>query len=265
MNEKLTVYGIQYSMPRQKLVKLRREVDNMIKRSWKKILGITVLTLTISGLAIVPMAMADDSDESTDTPQSGERCEMFKGKVADSLGVTIGDLDTAVTDAMLEMIDEAVAAGTIDPEKAEEIKQRVEENSGTCGRMKDRFHHAPKMMGIGMLDKAVEEGIITQEQADEITSVIEDVKAYCEENGCVRDGSNRLDKAVETGVITQVQAEEIKAILDQIKSQVGENGGMSGFRGHRFGGADESTAMESGGFMQRGFDGHGMMGMGEKA
>ncbi len=235
----------------------------MLKRSWKSLGGLMIVVLAVTGLVSASMAMADDSDESTDTPQPGERCEMFKGKVADNLGVTTGDLETAVTDAMLEMIDEAVAAGKIDPEKAEEIKQRIEENSGTCGLMGKRMHRGHG--SPGMLDKAVEEGIITQEQADEITSVMEDVKAYCEENGCVRDGGNLLDKAVENGVTTQEQADEIKSILDEVKGQVGENGGMRGFRGHKFGGADGSTSMENGGFMQRGFGGHGMMGMGETA
>jgi len=52
-----------------KTIEARREEDNMIKRSWKNVLGITVLALTISGLAIVPVAMADDGDESSSTPQ----------------------------------------------------------------------------------------------------------------------------------------------------------------------------------------------------
>lgn len=233
----------------------------MIKRNWKKIVGLTVLTLTISGLAIVPVAMADEGDDSSSTPQPGERCEMFKGKVADNLGVTTGDLDTAVTDAMTEMIDEAVAAGKITAEQAEEIKQRIEENDGMCGWMKNRPHHGPAKGHL--IDKAVEEGIITQEQADEIASVMEDVKAYCQENGCVRDGGDLLEKAVENGVITQEQADEIKAIIDQVKDQIGENGG---FRGHRFGNGEGSVDMENGGFSQHGFrGGHGMMGMGEAA
>ncbi len=237
----------------------------MLKRSWKSLIGVMIVVLTVTGLVSASMAMADDSDESTDTPQPGERCEMFKGKVADNLGVTTGDLDTAVTNAKLEMVDEAVAAGKITAEQADEIKQRIQENDGMCGWMKKGFHRGPGMMGTGMLDSAVENGIITQEQADQIEAIKGDVKAYCEENGCVRDGSSFLGKAVENGVITQDQADEIKSILDQIKSQVGENGGMRGFRGHKFGGADGSTAMENGGFMQRGFGGNGMMGMGEPA
>ena len=235
----------------------------MIKRNWKNILGITVLALTISGLAIVPVAMADDGNESSLTPQQGERCEMFKGKVADNLGVTSDDLDAGVTDAMTEMIDEAVAAGKMNPERAEEMKERIAENGGMCGWMKHRPHHGPQMMGTGMLDRAVGEGIITQEQADEITSVMEDVRAYCEENGCVCDGGNLLEKAVENGVITQEQADEIKAILEQVKDQIGENGG---FRGHRFGDGEGSMDMENGSFSQHGFrGGHGMMGMGQAA
>ncbi|NQT74389.1 MAG: hypothetical protein HQ553_16730 [Chloroflexi bacterium] len=235
----------------------------MIKRSWKNVLGITVLALTISGLAIVPVAMADEGDESSSTPQPGERCEVFKGKMADNLGVTTGDLDAGITDAMTEMIDEAVAAGKMNPERAEEMKQRIAENSGMCGWMKNRFHHGPQMMGTGMLDRAVEEEIITQEQADEIVSVKEDVRAYCEENGCARDGGIFLEKAVENDVITQEQADEIKAILEQVKDQIGENGG---FRGHRCGDGEGSIDMENGSFPQREFrGGHGMMGMGEAA
>ncbi len=231
----------------------------MKKRNWKKILGLTVLALTISGLAIVPVAMADEGDDSSSTPQPGERCEMFKGKVADNLGVTTGDLDTAVTGAMIEMIDEAVAAGKITVEQGEEKKQRIAENGGKCGWMKNRPHHG--LAKGHLIDKAVEEGIITQEQADEITSVMDDVRTYCEENDCVRDGGNLLDKAVENGVITQEQADEIESIREQVKDWMEENGG---FRGHRFGDGEGSMGMENGSFSQRGFrGGHGMMGVGE--
>lgn len=231
---------------------------------WKKVLGIAVLTLTISGLAIVPVAMADEGDDSTSTPQPGERCEVFKGKVAGSLGVTTDDLDAAVTGAKLEMIDEAVAAGKIDPEKAEEIKQRIEENGGMCGWMKHRPHCGPAKGHL--MDKAVEEGIITQEQADEIASIMEDVKAYCQENGCERDGSNLLEKAVENGIITQEQADQIESIREQVKDWVEENGGLRGFRGRGPCGEGDQMGMQNGGFAQRGFrGGQGMMGMGKAA
>lgn len=46
--------------------------------------------------------------------------------MAANLGVSVDDLVAAFTKARMELIDEAVAAGRITPEQAEELKNRIE-------------------------------------------------------------------------------------------------------------------------------------------
>lgn len=143
----------------------------MKSKKWIGATGALIVVFTLAGLSIFP-AMADEGNE-TDTSPQMERCDKFTEKVAGNLGVSEDELTTAVTNAKLAMIDEALADGNISEEQAAEIKQRLEENDGICfpvgkGFHGPRFRHGPGPGHEGSLDTAVENGIITQEQADEL-------------------------------------------------------------------------------------------------
>ena len=152
----------------------------MRRRSWIGLIGALAAIAAIVSLTVVP-AIADDGDD-TSAPAPAERCEQFLGKVADNLDMSVDQLTGAMTDARLEMIDEAVADGLISEECAAQIRQRVEENGGVCGLMgRGPRGHGPGPMGCQVLDAAVESGIITQEQADAIDDLREETRAQLQE------------------------------------------------------------------------------------
>jgi len=86
-------------------------------------LGVVVLLVSglVAGVALAQGGGAGDTQ--------GER-ERFASRVAAHLGVTEQQLVDAFKTARLEMLDEAVAAGKISPEDAEQIRQRIEEGQG---------------------------------------------------------------------------------------------------------------------------------------
>lgn len=158
----------------------------MSKKKWMGLISVVVTVAAIVGMMVIP-AMADEEEP---VPNPGERCEKFIGKVADNLGVTVDELKAATSDAAMTTIDEAVADGLITQERADQIKQRIEEaqESGMCGIGIRGF--GPKgMRGFGLegmrgacdpaqmaekIATAVESGKITQEQADAIIQRMEE-------------------------------------------------------------------------------------------
>jgi len=136
----------------------------MGKRSLKGLVAVLIVVLTIAGLAVIPV-MAEEEET---TPPRGEN---FLARVADYLGISVEDLESAITAARLEMLDEAVAQGRITQKQAERIVERLDERGLPWGFGKRNFRGADLERGTlaERLVAAVEAGEITQEQADRIT------------------------------------------------------------------------------------------------
>ncbi len=237
-----------------------------MKRTWIIIGGLMISVLAIVGLTVIP-ALAQDGD--SEAPEKGARCEAFLGKVAGNLGTDVEVLETAVVDARLQMVDEAVANGKLTEEQADKLKERIGEN-GACPMFQNRMHrgHGPiggvGHLGAGILDRAVEQGIITQDQADEVQAIFEQIKAYCQENGRPeigpRDGA-MLDRAVEEGIITQEQADTITEVMESIKAYAQENGLGANIQGNGHFGGKGQMGPRGGGFSGQSADGFGQMQM----
>ena len=224
-----------------------------MKRTWIIIGGLMVSVLAIVGLTVIP-ALAQSGD--SEAPEKAARCEAFLGKVADNLSIDVDTLSSAIVDAKLQGVNEAVAAGKLTEEQADKLRERIQEN-GACPMLQNRMHrgHGPigkfGQLGQGMLDRAVEEGIITQEQADEVAAIFAQIKEYCLENGRPgigpRDGQ-MLDRAVEEGIITQDQADTITEVMESVKVYMQENGLQRGAEGNAFRGGKGLRGMGNGGF-----------------
>lgn len=80
-----------------------------------------MLGLVAIGAATAVAFGALGQSEAAPAPQEG-----LWAKVAANLGVSVDDLVAAFTKARMELIDEAIAAGEITPEEAEELKNRIE-------------------------------------------------------------------------------------------------------------------------------------------
>jgi hypothetical protein len=147
--------------------------------------------------------------------------------LAENLGITRDALDAALQQTALDLVDDALAEGRIDEDRASDLRERIEsgEPFGLFGHgFGNFFGGGPFERGIfiggdRMTDRVqslVDEGIIEQATADAIIAAI-----------AAADGPIRLDDLVEDGVITQ-------EALDSIREAFPFGG--RGPRFHRFGG-----------------------------
>ena len=111
----------------------------------KKILLTGVLAL-VAGLATAFVVLGQTTDAQT---VAATRPDLW-AKVAANLGITKDALRAAFDQAEVEMIDAALAAGTITEDQAREMKARIETRRALDA----------------VLDQAVADGKITQEQLD---------------------------------------------------------------------------------------------------
>lgn len=157
--------------------------------------------------------------------------------LAQALGVTADELETAKQTAYQAAIDQALAEGLITQAQADAIQER----SSTAGRLSSRYLRGftgaadstidvdallAEALGVTTdelaaarteaqslaLAAAVEAGDITQEQADQIAAE-QALKTYLDEQGYETQVqalyASLVQQAVDAGVITQAQADTI--------------------------------------------------------
>ncbi|HAF71292.1 MAG: Uncharacterized protein XD60_1798 [Acetothermia bacterium 64_32] len=108
------------------------------KKRWFVVLT-ALAAATVAGALVFGQA-----DE--DTPLSGT----FLGKVAENLGVSVEELLSAITQARLAEIDEALEEGLITEEQANLLRERLEAFQAE----------------LKLIEEALAEGKITQDQAE---------------------------------------------------------------------------------------------------
>ena len=91
---------------------------------WKVALA-AVAIVAFAGMA-GRLVMAQSDEE---TPTDEERPN-FLARLAENLGISEDELQSAIQTTQLELLDEAVAAGRIDEERAAEIRERIESGEG---------------------------------------------------------------------------------------------------------------------------------------
>jgi hypothetical protein len=171
--------------------------------------------------------------------------------LADALGITLDELNTARTNAFNAGVDEALAQGLITQAQADDLKSRSE--TAPFGRGLDRWLAAQGIdfnsllaeeLGISVdelnaarvkaqntvIDQAVTDGRITQEQADLMKGKLALSNDSTFVNAMKTAFTNAVNQAVQSGLITQAQAD---AILKQQESDnfnfMGKMGGPGGF------------------------------------
>ena len=216
----------------------------------KKWLAVASAAMAVLMLLVVALPAAADTTVAAPTahrggPMGGGVNDTY---LAEALGITAAELQTAQQTAHEAAIDQALAQGLITQAQADALKAR----SGMFGRGFPGFFGADdsamdmnallaEALGITTdelaaarveaqelaLAAAVESGRITQEQADQMKAQ-QALQAYMDEQG-FQDQVRTLyesivQQAVQAGVITQEQA-------DAILSNSGRFGGMRGFDG----------------------------------
>ena len=172
--------------------------------------------------------------------------------LADALGITVEELQTAQQAANTEALNQAVSAGLITQEQAD----RMAANDGTgrrggfripgdrsidtqtllanaLGIRVDELTDAQQQALTARLDQAVADGALTQDQAD-----LQKARNTLANNTAFQDSLDSayqaaIAQAVADGVITQAQADLILA--DQPTVNVFGHAGPGGFDGHHGG------------------------------
>lgn len=158
-----------------------------------------VIALLIAGLfsalgvGVVLAEGGGDGDRKSHGMTQEEReakADEARTEFAEALGVTLEELAAAFQQVALDRVDAAVEAGTIDDEKAGELRTAIEAGELAGKRFGKRFRH-------GGSDGAAA-------FAEELEVTVDDLAAARQQVAL-----NRVDDAVEAGKITEEEAEEI--------------------------------------------------------
>jgi hypothetical protein len=194
------------------------------------------------------------TEESTTIPESrgGARLRVDDEALAETLSITVEELDAAKETARIAMIDQAVADGLITEAEGEALKL---EDTGFSPLARsfgyDKDEYLADALGItveeleadefdayaALVAAAVEAGAITQEEADLLLAEKAAGNRLDEDalNAAVRAAyADALAEAVAAGDITQAQADALLAQLETQTFNFGIGGG--GRRGHGHGG-----------------------------
>ncbi len=220
-----------------------------MKRFWR--IGLVVAAvLALAGAAVGFVAAQTDGDGG---PAAGDRPN-FVGGLAENLGIAQEELEAAIRQTGLDLVDEAVAAGRMSEEKAAKIRERIESGEGVPFFQ----HHRPHRQGGQVVGKVAEFLGLTPQEVVEALKDGQSLAQIAEENGVSSDKLSafllgeleaRLAEAVENGGISQEQADQaLERASEQIDRLI-NHGGLPKARPHRFG----PKGRFDGGFRDGGF------------
>ena len=189
-----------------------------VKNMWLAAVCAVALVM-VSGVMLLRHATAQE-------PPAADELTPFRARVAEHLGITTDELDAAIKQAALDVVDEAEAAGKISSDRAEKARARIE--SGDASRFVQRLHewraHRKAAVRNAVVDSAaaaigitpdelrtdLRSGMSIADAAAENGAAIEDVRAHM-----LADARTRLDERVADGKIAQGQADEILRRFDE--------------------------------------------------
>lgn len=186
--------------------------------------GGLIVGLVIGAFAIAAVGAQEDSPTPRPAAEEGgeTRRDAYKEKLAENLGISLEDLEAAINQTHLDLIDEALADGKITEEQADEMRERVENGEpvfpGLHGGHGGPRHHmrfgplhslldsAKDLLGLedGDIRDAYADGKSLADLAEENGVSIDDLKS-----GLLEAAKTKLDEKVADGDITQEQADDI--------------------------------------------------------
>jgi hypothetical protein len=133
-----------------------------MQNKWTRALVVVVALAVIAGVGIVAVPGVAQAATSYIAPfEFGLRGSGGNELLADALGITVDELNTAQLEARNAAIDQAVEEGTLTQEEADLMKTREAFHAFVSERVQAAYDQA--------VADAVAQGIVTQEQADEFT------------------------------------------------------------------------------------------------
>jgi polyhydroxyalkanoate synthesis regulator phasin len=201
-----------------------------------------------AGVLVVNGARAQEGD--------GERRgERFIAETAERLGVAPEELTTAMTEAQVEIIDEAVAEGRLTEEQAAKLKERIEEYGPLS--VIARGHRAGKALchGARLVTGAAAE-VLGKEPAD-VAEAVRSGESLAQQaaaqgmsveefNAALLDAiKSTLQAKVDEGKLTQEQADRIFAGIEEHIDRIVNIEGQGGDRPCQRPGGDRPVRPEA--------------------
>ena len=188
-----------------------------MKSPWRIAIGILAV-LVLAGTAVGIVAAQTDGE----VPMPGkERLSNFISGLAENLGISQEELEEAIDQTQLDLVDDRVTAGDLTEEQADEIRERIESGEGPGFFGKGFRQHGGGFLGGEALAEflGVSSEELQQARADE-----QSLAQIAEANGVSRDDliaflvgqvEEQLAAKVEEGKIDQAQADEKLAQFEE--------------------------------------------------
>jgi hypothetical protein len=215
-----------------------------MSRIWKAVLT-AIATLVVAGTVVGFVAAQTDGEV-----PGKERFSNFVGRLAENLGITQEELEGAIDQTQLDIVDEKLADGTLTEEQAAEARERIESGEGGFfGAFGHGFRkgfasgHGFGHLGAGLDDLA---GLLEM-SVDDLRAALADGQSLAqiaEAQGVGADKLTtfllgeleaRLAEAVESGKIDQARADEMLAGAPERIDQLINHEGLPKSGPHRFG------------------------------
>jgi hypothetical protein len=187
---------------------------------------------------------AEDTDGQADESDKTERKDHYLDTLAGNLGISREQLDAALRQTGLDLLDEAVADGRITEEQAAEARERIESGEGLFpfkGHHRGGFGHGFKV-GANLEEVAeflgVERDVVIEGLSND-----QSLAQIAEANGTSRDAlvaflteqvTERVSEALADGQITQERADEILANSDERINDLVDRQGLPERPGRHF-------------------------------
>ena len=206
----------------------------------------TKMKLKLAALAAAVLAVAGGGAAFAATQLSPEQqSDAILADAAEQLGVEASELDAALTKALQNRVDAAVADGRLTEEQGEELKERIADGDvplvglgpGGPGGPGVHVHHAVDLSAaadfLGVTETELRTALHDDGQTLAEVAEAEGKSVDGLVNALVTAARERLDQAVEDGRLTEAQRTEMLSGLDERIRDVVENGlpMRFGFRG----------------------------------
>ena len=192
-----------------------------MRSPWRIAIGI-VAVLVLAGTAVGIVAAQTDGE----VPMPGkERLSNFISGLAENLGISQEELEEAIDQTQLDMVDDRVSAGDLTEEQADEIRERIESGEGSPFFGKGGRRHGGGFLGgeafaefLGISTEELREAKADEQSLAQIADANEisrdDLIAFL-----VEQVEEKLAAKVEEGKIDQDSADEK---LAQFEERVGD-------------------------------------------
>jgi polyhydroxyalkanoate synthesis regulator phasin len=209
------------------------------------------LTGAVAGLALCAVLIGGTALAQTDGAGSGLQ-QAFLERLAERLGITTAELQTAMTEAGNAAVDDAVASGDLTQEQGDAMKERIAGDDDFSGFGRGHRWHGPGGPGHAVhLDTiATTLGMTTDELRAELeagTTLTDIIAAQSQTVDAVVDAlvaekQAMLDEKVAEGHITQAEADAILADLPaRLTEMIESNTFRFGGHHHHWLDGDSST------------------------